>query len=244
MKRGSLHIARWKARKNRAATPPPYPRAAGKSRKWAAQEMLGLTDEAAHQRMQISFAMGHAQNMHIHASHRVNDDIRSHRVRAPASPQVLITSAPEMGKTGQKMKAFDNYVDLPVGDGLNAALSPQVKPNGFKVAFGVFGKDMLEIGAPLGLPLRRMRASASFDVCGKVAQRFAGDGPSMSAGDALLGVVEGGAKSGKVSALFRPSRQRFDNHIVNAQPRLRRQHGDVGFLLGGEAYFHAKSLTP
>jgi len=37
MKRGSLHIARWKARKNRAAMILCAPRAAGKSRKWAAQ---------------------------------------------------------------------------------------------------------------------------------------------------------------------------------------------------------------
>ncbi len=190
--------------------------------------------------MQISFAMGDTQNMHIRASHSVNDDIRPHRVRAPASPQILIASAPEVRKTGQKMKALNNYVDLPVGDGLKAALSPHVKPNGFKVAFGVFGKDMQEIGVPLGLPLRRMCASASFDVRGEVAQRFAGDGPSLSAGDAFLGGVKGSAKSGKVGALFRPSRQRFDNHVVNAPPGLRRQHGDVGFLIGGEAYFHGK----
>lgn len=131
------------------------------------------------------------------------------------------------------MKSFDQNIDLPVGDSLKAALSPQVKPDGFKVAFSVFGKDMQEIGVPLGLPLRGMRASASFDVCSKVAQRFAGDGPSLSAGDAFLGVVEGGAKSGKVGALFRPSRQRFDNHIVDTPPGLRRQHGDVVFLIGG-----------
>jgi hypothetical protein len=182
--------------------------------------------------------------MHIPASHRVNDDILSHRVRAPASPQILIARAPEVRKTGQKMKPFDKDIDLPVGDGLKAALSPQVKPNGFKVAFGVFGKDMQEIGAPLGLPLRRMRASASFDVRSKVAQRFAGDGPSLSACDAFFGGVKGGAKSGEVGALFRPSRQRFDNHVVNAPPGLRRQHGDVVFLIGGKAYFHGESLTP
>lgn len=68
--------------------------------KRVAQEMLGLADEAAHQRIQISFAMGDAQDMHIPASNRVNDDVPSHRVRAPASPQILIAGAPEMGKTG------------------------------------------------------------------------------------------------------------------------------------------------
>lgn len=92
---------------------------------------------------------------------------------------------------------------------------------------------MQEIGAPLGLPLRRMRASASFDVRSKVAQRFAGDGPSLPAGDAFLGSVKGGAKSGKVGEPFRPSRQRFDNHIVDAPPGWRRQPSDVGFLFGG-----------
>lgn len=134
-----------------------------------AQEMQGLADEAAHQRMQISFAMGDAQDMHIPASNRVNDDLPSHWVRAPPSPQILIGSAPEMGKTGQKIEPFDQNIDLPVGDGFNAALSPQVKPDGFNIAFGVFGKEMQEIDAPLGLPLRGMRSSASFDVRGKVA---------------------------------------------------------------------------
>lgn len=222
----------------------PYSRSTVKSRKWVAQEMLGLADEAAHQRMQISFAVGDAQDMHIPASHRVNDDIRSHRVRAPPSPQILIAGAPEVRKTGQKMKPFDKDIDLPVRDGLKAALSPQVKPNGFKVAFGVFGKDMQEIDAPLGLPLRRIRASASFNIRGKVAQRFAGDGPTSPLGDAFLGGVKGGAKSGEIGALFRPSRQRFDNHVVDAPPGLRRQHGDMGFLIGGKAYFHGESLTP
>lgn len=74
---------------------------------------------------------------------------------------------------------------------------------------------MQEIGAPLGLPLRRMRASASFDARSKVAQRFAGDGPTSPLGDAFLGGVKGGAKS-----------------------------GDVVFLIGGKAYFHGESLTP
>lgn len=131
------------------------------------------------------------------------------------------------------MKSFDQNIDLPVGDSLKAALSPQVKPDGFKVAFSAFGKDMQEIGVPLGLPLRGMRASASFDVCSKVAQRFAADGPTSPLGDAFLGGVKGGAKSGEIGALFRPSRQRLDNHIVDAPPGLGRQPGDVGFLFGG-----------
>lgn len=42
-----------------------------------------------------------------------------------------------MRKTGRKIEPLDQNIDFPVGDGFNAALSPQVKPYGFKIAFGI-----------------------------------------------------------------------------------------------------------